>query len=136
MTNAEYQRRYYARHREEIIKKRKEYKETHHEELKQKRKEYYHKNKEKLISQSKEYIKRNRKKITKMINARRKKVAEELKQKGMIYTYLSKSERENKMVTSLAKKCNISEEKAREFLVSENWNYIKIITLWKGMKLH
>lgn len=105
----------------------KKYREKHAEELKERRKEYYQNNKEKIYESQKKYNKQNRQKVTEMVTRRRKEVAEELKAKGQKYVYLPKTERENKMVVSLAKKIDTSEIIARELLEQRDWNYKAII---------
>jgi hypothetical protein len=61
-----------------------------------------------------------------MCNRRRKEVAEELKEKGQRYTYLPKTERENKMTERLSKLRGISLEEARQVLVDNDWNIKKL----------
>jgi hypothetical protein len=123
----EYRKRYYEKHKEEILAKKREYERQNKEKMIEFRKSYYLKNKETINAKNKEYVKNNRKKVSDRTLARRKEVAEELKQKGMIYTYLPKTQREEKTVTSLANKLNISEEEARVKLVANDWNYYGIL---------
>lgn len=90
------------------------------------KKEYYEKNKDKIYQQQKEYTKRNRKKITNMVVRRRKEVATELKNKGQMYCYLPKTERQNKMIEHLCKRTDMSKEESRALLVAYDWNIKQI----------
>ena len=127
----ESQRKYREKNKEKLAQqRRKKYYENHDKYISYAR-NYYEKNKEKHLEQSKKYIKNNRAKITKMVNKRRKEVAEELKQKGMIYTYLPKTQRENKMVKSLAKKTGINEDTARQLLIENEWNYCVVCDIFE-----
>lgn len=76
-----------------------------------------------------EYAAKNRKKVTKMIHDLRKRNAEKFKAEGQMYYYLSKTERQNKMVEHLCKKTGISKEYSRQVLEENNWN---IKALLKG----
>ena len=90
------------------------------------KKEYYKKHKETILKQQKEYIKRNRKKVTNMVVRRRKEVAIELKNKGQMYCYLPKTERQNKMVEHLCKRTDMSKEESRALLIEYDWNIKQI----------
>jgi hypothetical protein len=125
-------RQYYYEHKEQHKEYAKKYREKHAEELKERRKEYYQNNKGKIYASQQKYNQKHRKEITDMIVKRRKEVAEELKAKGQKYVYLPKTERENKMVVSLAKKIDTSEIIARELLEQRDWNYKAIIMENKG----
>ena len=49
----EYNRQYYIKHREKLLKKQRVYDEAHNEEIKKKRKEYYIKNRETILGKRK-----------------------------------------------------------------------------------
>ena len=110
----EYRRKYYQEHKEKQQVWAKEYYKTHKEELNQWHHDYYQKNKDMVDAKSREYNAKNRKKVTKMVNARRKAVAEELKAKGMMYTFLPKTARTEANLGRIMDTYNIPREKAEE----------------------
>lgn len=127
----EYKKRYYEKHKEEIMAKKRAYEEQNKDKIIEIRQKYYEKHKEAIYLKNKEYIKNNRQKITEALLKRRKQIAGELKEKGMIYTYLPKTQREEKTIKSLSKKTGISEEEAKEMLIANDWNYYAIIERFK-----
>lgn len=74
----EYNREYYQKHKEELLKKQKEYKENMPEHVKEKirryQKEWYQENKEKIKVRIKEWRKKNRIRINAQRNEYRKKI--------------------------------------------------------------
>lgn len=87
----------------------------------------YERHKTEIALKQKKYREENRAKITQTIVKRRKEVAEELKAKGQIWTYLPKTARENKMVKSLANRMGIDEITSRAMLEEHEWNYKALI---------
>jgi hypothetical protein len=63
--NKEYQKEWYKKNREKIIKKRKEYREKNKEKIKEYDREWYKKNKADIIKKSKEWYENNKEKIKK-----------------------------------------------------------------------
>ena len=120
-------RKYYAKNKEKYREWAKKWEKANQDKVKASRKKHYEANKKRILAQQKEYIKKNRAKVTGLVLRRRKEVAEELKKQGQIWTYLPKTQRQNKMVESLAKKMNVSEETARGYLEQFNWNYKGIL---------
>ena len=130
----QYKKEYYYKNKEKCNASSKKYRDKNKDKIKEYAKQYYLNNKEQVDEKHKIYQKNNRKKITEMINKRRKKVAEELKTKGQIWTYLPRTQRENKMVHSLAINLNISEELARKMLIDNEWDYKMLLE--KGINLN
>lgn len=100
----------------------------HPEKVRECSRRSYNKNKEKVLAKQREYQKSHRAEISKLVLRRRKEVAEELKAKGQIWTYLSKTARENKMCKSLSARVGVSEEVARSILEEHDWNYKLIVS--------
>lgn len=120
-------RKYYQEHKEMFKRCSRKWEEANPDKVKLARKKHYETHKEQVLEQNREYIKNNRAKVTQLVIKRRKEVAAELAQKGQIYTYLPKTERESKMCQSLAKKMNCDIEKARNYLEDFDWNYKEIV---------
>ena len=97
------------------------------EEWKEYRKKYYQENKKKILEGQKRYNNANREKVTKMMNDYRKRKAQEYKEQGQMYCFLSKTERETKMIEKLAYKKHISLELSRELLMKNDWNIKKLL---------
>ena len=57
----------------------------------------------------------------------RKKKAQEFKEKGMMFVYLARTERELKTINYLCRKLNINEDEARRLLIDNEWNIKKIL---------
>ena len=123
----ENQKRYMQKHKDKYNEYKRKYYQENTDKLKEYHKNYYEENKEHHLAKCKEYRLNNKAKVCKLVNRRRKEVAEELKAKGQIWTYLPKTQRENKMVESLAKKLGCGEIIAREILEKHNWNYKKVV---------
>jgi len=121
-------REYYERTKDKWKEYRKEYYQEHCDEIKTKNHEKYLKNKDEILNKCKEYRHNNREKLTKKFLEYRKKKSLELKESGQLYTYLPKTQRENKMVESLAKKLGVGEIIAREILEKYDWNYKKVVS--------
>lgn len=120
-------RKYYQENKEKCQEYTRKWEKANPEKVKAARKKHYETHKESVLAQQKDYAKRNRAKVTQMVIRRRKEVALELAKKGQIYTYLPKTERENKMCKVLAKKMNCDIEKARIYLEDFDWNYKEIV---------
>lgn len=84
--------------------------------------EYYSKNKEKMLDANKKWRQENKEKFTKIVNRRRKEVADELKEQGQMYVYYPKTQRENKMIQLLCKTFGMDEVSARKVLENADWN--------------
>lgn len=123
----DYNRKYYQKNKDKFRQYYKNWwnKKTE-EEKKEWRHNYYLKNKEMFNKSSKKYIARNRAHVTFLCDRRRKEVAEILKEKGQRFTYLPKTERENKMSGRLSRLMNISLEEARQLLIDNDWNIKKL----------
>lgn len=122
-----YNKTYYEKNRERILKQEKEYRERNKEHFLEYRKNYYNEHKDEIYASQQKYIARNRKRITKMRNDYRKRKAVEFKEQGQMYCYLPKTERQNKMVLHLQKRTNKSDDECRSLLIQNNWNIKKII---------
>lgn len=123
----DYNRKYYQKNKDKFRQYHKNWwnKKTE-EEKKEWRHNHYLKNKEVFNRSANKYIARNRARVTFLCNRRRKEVAEELKEKGQRFTYLPKTERENKMSERLSRFMNISLEEARQLLIDNDWNIKKL----------
>lgn len=118
LTRKEYNKKYYDKNKEKFVEYHRAWREKYPERVKQ----YYEENKDKLLESSRIWRQNNKSRFTKMVNRRRKEVAEELKKQGQMFTYMPKTERERKMVEFLAKKWDINIETSRKVLEENNWN--------------
>ena len=129
--NREYQKKYFQKNKEVLHAKAKIRYANRTEEQKERdkeyRKKYYQENKKKILEGQKRYNNANREKVTKMMNDYRKRKAQEYKEQGQMYCFLSKTERETKMIEKLAYKKHISLELSRELLMKNDWNIKKLL---------
>ena len=58
----------------------------------------------------------------------KKRKAQEMKEKGMIFTYLPRVQRELRTINYLCQKLNINEDQARKLLIENEWNVKKILS--------
>ena len=84
-------------------------------------------NTDKVNAINKRWRQNHKKQFSQIIIARRKEVSNELKAKGMMFTYYSKTYREKKNIEYLVKKLHINEDEARQLLVDNDWNTKKIL---------
>ena len=123
----EYNKKYYQEHKEIIAKKKKTRYLDNLENAKIKRKEYYQNNKDYILANNKKWRENNKEQFKKIVHARRKVVAEELKKQGQMYVYLPRTARENKMIVTLSNKMGCTLEESRDMLIKNNWNMKKIL---------
>lgn len=94
---------------------------------KETQKRWVAKNRDKINEINRQWRKANKEKFKQMVLKRRKKVAQELKAKGMIYTYLPRTKREMKTIEYIVRNLNVNEDQAREILIIYGWNVKKIL---------
>lgn len=123
----EYHKKYYQEHKEEIAQRKKDRYYENLENTKIKRKKFYENNKDNILVSNKKWRENNKEQFQKIVHARRRAVAEELKKQGQMYVYLPRSARENKMVVLLSNKVGCSLDESREILIKNNWNIKKIL---------
>lgn len=70
----------------------------------------------------------NKEKFNAVQLASRKRKAQKLKEQGQMYTFLPRTQRENKMVEKLAVVYNIDSSDARELLITTDWNIKALIS--------
>lgn len=110
---------YYERGgKEKCREKMKRYNQTHKEE----KRKYYKEHKDEIYKMQTKYRLKNKEKWNKIQNDRRKKKAIELKEKGQMFVYLTKTKREERMIKHLSRKLNITLEESKKKLESYDWN--------------
>lgn len=85
-------------------------------------KKWVDKNRDALYEYNRNWRQNNKKKWNESTLKYRKRKAQEMKEKGMMFVYLTRSQRELRSIRYLSKKLNISEEEARELLTKADWN--------------
>lgn len=92
------------------------------EAQKQAHNKWVKKNKETIYEYNRQWRQTNKEKWNESVLKYKKRKAQEMKEKGMMFVYLSKTERELRTINYLCKKLNINEDEARKLLINVDWN--------------
>ena len=84
-------------------------------------------NKEKVNETNRKWRQANKEKFNASVQSYRKRIAKEMREKGMMFVYISRTQRELKTINYLCKKLKINEDQARRLLIDNEWNVKKIL---------
>ena len=90
-------------------------------------KKWVENNREKVREINRNWRQNHKEQFKDMVIKRRKDVAEQLKAKGTMFTYLPRTQRELRNINYVMRMLNINEDQARELLIKYNWNTVQII---------
>lgn len=85
-------------------------------------------NKEAINEYNRKWRQANKEKWNESSLKYRKRKAQEMKEKGMMFVYMSRTQRELRTINYLCKQLNINEDEARRLLIDNEWNVKKILS--------